>query len=431
MAAGLADAAAGAPAADTLKVGSLTLHRCETAAPWCGNLARPLDPTGAVPGTISIYFEFYPHTEPGKSLGTLVATEGGPGYPATESRDEYLDFFKPLRARRDAVLMDNRGTGRSGAVNCHPLQADPTLTEANIGRCGRALGPKAALYSSTLASDDLAAILDALGTGPIDLYGDSYGTFFEQMFVVRHPGRLRSIILDGAYPLDGAGYAWYPNYAPAMRDKFNLSCERSEGCSRLLGTSLEHIAPALESLRRGPVAAKGNDGDGTLRSFTANPAQLATVMFGSAPPYASVRETDAAARAYVAGDRLPLFRLMAETQVGVDSRDETQSPAKFSAGLAAAVMCEDAPQIFDMSLEPAARAASRDGAIAERSVRHLTLTRRSRSTSIEGCRLDYSFIDQCSNWPAVDAQRVSAVARSGPRLTLIFQRWSFPAISTT
>lgn len=30
--------------------------------------------------------------------------------------------------------------------------------------------------------DDLAAILDSLGAGPIDLYGDSYGTFFEQVF---------------------------------------------------------------------------------------------------------------------------------------------------------------------------------------------------------------------------------------------------------
>jgi hypothetical protein len=50
----------------------------------------------------------------------LVATEGGPGFPATESRDEYLDLFGPLRDTRDVVLMDNRGTGQSGAINCHP-----------------------------------------------------------------------------------------------------------------------------------------------------------------------------------------------------------------------------------------------------------------------------------------------------------------------
>jgi pimeloyl-ACP methyl ester carboxylesterase len=393
------------------KVGSVTLHRCETAAPWCGSVSRPLDPAGVVPGTISIYFEFYPHTGRSDPVCTLVATEGGPGYPATESRVEYLDLFGPLRGSRDVVLMDNRGTGRSGAVDCRPLQAELTLTEANIARCGRTLGPKAPLYSVTLAADDLAAILDALGSGPIDLYGDSYGTFFEQVFAVRHPGKLRSVILDGAYPLDGVEYAWYPNYAPAMRAKFDLACERSAGCGRLLGSSLEHIVPALESLRRNPVAARARDGDGRLRGFTADAAQLAMVMFGSAPSYASVRETDAAARAYVAGDRAPLFRLMAETQVSVDSRDETRSPAKFSEGLAAAVMCEDAPQIFDMSLDPVQPVGGRDNALADRSPSAPDTYAPFTIDEYRRMPLDYAVIDQCVSWPAVEAQRLSSMAK--------------------
>jgi len=390
----------------TLSVGTVVLHRCDTGAPWCGYLTRPL---GA--GTISIYFEFYPHTGEGKATGTLVATEGGPGYPATESRDEYLDLFQPLRGSRDVVLMDNRGTGRSGAIDCRPLQTDAALTEANIGRCGRFLGARAGLYSSALAADDLAAILDALGSGPIDLYGDSYGTFFEQMFAVRHPDKLRSIILDGAYPLDGPDYAWYPNYAPAMRDKFDLACERSNGCSRLLGSSLEHITPALEALRRAPVAAKARDGDGRLRSFTANATQLAMVMFGSAPAYASVRETDAAARAFVAGDTAPLLRLMAETQVSVDSRDETRLPARFSSGLAAAVMCHDAPQIFDMSLAPVRRAVARDEAIARRMQSAPDTYAPFTIDEYRGMPLDYSFVDQCSSWPAIEATQAASMAK--------------------
>ena len=398
-------------APDALKVGTVVLHRCDTGAPWCATLSRPLDPSGVVPGTMGIYFEFYPHSEAGKSAGTLVATEGGPGFPATESRDEYLELFRPLRGKRDVVLMDNRGTGRSGAIDCHPLQTAPALSEANIGRCGRTLGATAALYSTTLAADDLAAILDALGSGPIDLYGDSYGTFFEQVFAVRHPDALRSVILDGAYPLDGTEYAWYPNYAPAMRAKFDLACERSAGCSRLLGTSLEHITPALEALRREPLAAKARDSDGKVVSFTANATQLAIVMFGSAPAYATVRETDAAARAYFTGDRRPLLRLMAETLASVDSRDATQSPSRFSAGLAAAVMCHDAPQIFDMSLDPLRRASSRDELIAQRKRSAPDTYAVFTIDEYRQMPLDYAFIDQCANWPAVDAAGVSAMAK--------------------
>ena len=296
----------------------------------------------------------------------LVATEGGPGFPATASRDEYLALFQPLLANRDLVIMDNRGTGQSGAVDCPALQTDAAISEENVGACGRSLGAQATLYSTAFAADDLAAILDALSSGPIDLYGDSYGTYFEQVFAVRHPKKLRSIVLDGAYALAEPDYAWYPSYAPAMRDKFNIACRRSQACAALSGTSLDHIAPTLALLRSAPFRAQARDGDGKLRTFTAQASVLATLMFGSAPAYASVRETDAAARAFASGDRAPLLRLMAETLASVDSRDESQNPANFSAGLAAAVMCQDTPQIFDMRLAPGLRVTERDRAIARR-----------------------------------------------------------------
>ena len=194
-------------ARQTLLVGSVELRPCQSVPAYCGRLDRRLDPTGAVPGRISIYFEYYPHSGRDKALGTLVATEGGPGYSATESRDDYLALFKPLRPRHDVLLMDNRGTGQSEAVNCHELQTAEKWTVELIAACGRSLGNRAALYSTAYAADDLAGILEALDIRRINLYGDSYGTYFEQVFAVRHPNVLRSIVLDGAYPLNGADYA--------------------------------------------------------------------------------------------------------------------------------------------------------------------------------------------------------------------------------
>src|SRR6516162_2606975 len=83
------------PAGATLEVGHTTLKRCGSAA-WCGVLPRPLNPTGAVDGTVPIYFEYYPHTAAGAAAGTLVAAEGGPGYATTDSRQAYLALFGPL-----------------------------------------------------------------------------------------------------------------------------------------------------------------------------------------------------------------------------------------------------------------------------------------------------------------------------------------------
>ncbi len=369
---------------------------------YCGRLERPLDPAGAEGGRLSIYFELYPHSGPGKALGTLVATEGGPGYPATQSRAEYLALLGPLRGTRDIVIMDNRGTGRSAALDCPELQTAERWSPSMVGACGELLGDRAAFFGTAFATDDLAALLTQLGAGKIDLYGDSYGTYFEQVFAVRHPALLRSVVLDGAYPLTGPDYAWYPSYAPAMRDKFDLACRRAPACAAIPGSSIDHLLPVLAQLRVKPFPAHATDADGTERRFTVDPAHLATVMFGSAPPLATVRELDAAARAYLEGDRAPLLRLMAETIGSVDSEDARNAAGditQWSAGLEVAVMCHDPPQIFDMRLPPALRAADRDRALAERRRSFPDTYAPFTLDEYRGMPLDYSFIDLCVAWP--------------------------------
>jgi pimeloyl-ACP methyl ester carboxylesterase len=405
--------------ATTLTVGRLTLQRCDTPAPWCGVTPRPLDPSGAVPGTLPIYFEYYPHTARGAAAGTLVATEGGPGYPATGSRDEYLALFAPLRARYDVIIMDNRGTGRSGALDCHELQNAPKLTEGNIGACGRSLGPAAPFYGTALAADDLAAILDALAIDRVGLYGNSYGSYFAQVFALRHPGKLRSLVLDGADALDGPDFPWYPHYAPAMREKFNLACARSLACSALPGSSLDHIMPTLARLRAQPEVATVRYGDGRTLQLRADATALAIVMFGGSPAFSTVRELDAAARAFAAGDPAPLLRLMAETLGSVDSRDPSRNPQLFSAALAAAVTCQDPPQIFDMRLPPSRRLGARDRIIAQRETQAPGTYAPFTIEEYRGMPLDYAFIDECVEWPPPPAF---------PASPLIFKASSYPDV---
>jgi pimeloyl-ACP methyl ester carboxylesterase len=397
--AGLWAAAAAAAPPATLRVGQLILQRCDTPAPWCGRLTRRLDPDGSVPGTLDIYFEYFPHSGAGPAAGTLVAAEGGPGYPTTGSRADYLALFTPLRDTHDVLLMDDRGTGRSGALDCEPLQRAQHLTAADIGACGRSLGPRAHLYSTTLAADDLAAVLDALAIARVDLYGDSYGSYFSQVFALRHADRLRSLVLDGAYPLEGPDYAWYPHYAPATRAKFNLACERSPGCQAVSGSSIEHMLPALQELRAHPFDATVMDDTGHAMSLRADASALAIVLFGGSPAYATVREADAATRAFSAGDHAPLLRLMAESLGSVDSRDPTRSPALFSSGLAMAVICQDPPLVFDLALDLPRRAAmlERESTRIGQSLPGLYAPFTLKEYL--GMPPDYAFIDECLQWP--------------------------------
>ncbi|HTV51784.1 MAG TPA: alpha/beta hydrolase [Steroidobacteraceae bacterium] len=392
-------AQAAEPPSATLRIGRLTLQRCQEAQAWCGSLERALDPAGRVPGTLGVYFEFYPHTQSGPASGTLVAMEGGPGSPSTDSRADFLWLFGPLRAQHDVLLMDNRGTGRSGAIDCEPLQSATVLSEENIAACGRELGAAAPLYSSNLVADDLDALLDALALGRIDLYGDSTGTYFAQVFALRHPQRLRSLVLDGAYPLTGPDYPWYPHYASSMRTKFATVCARDARCAALGESSLERISRAVTQLRSRPFSARVSADDGHLVSIEANAAQLATVMFAASPALASLRELDAAVRAYQAQDSLPLLRLMAETAGSVDSRDATHAAERFSAGLAAAIVCQDPPQIFDMRLPVAERLRARDLAIARREQAMPQMYAPFTFGEYRQMPLDYTFIDQCVRWP--------------------------------
>ena len=108
------------------------------------------------------------------------------------------------RARHDMIVIDNRGTGQLGRDR---LSAPSGLRRGNyvreVGRCGRKLGKRADAYGSGAAADDLAAVLDRLKVPVVDIYGDSYGTYFAQTFAVRHPTRVRAVVLDAAYAVTG------------------------------------------------------------------------------------------------------------------------------------------------------------------------------------------------------------------------------------
>ena len=170
----------------------------------CGTLHVPLDRTHPGRGTIGIRVELHPRrnrTLP--LLGTIVAVQGGPGYATRQYRDSYLSLFHPLLGRYRLLMVDNRGTGDSGAIDCSALQSYRGNYVENAGACGRQLGATAVDYGTADAADDLADVVTALRIPKIDLYGDSYGTFFGQVFAVRHAGLLRSLVLDSAYPVAG------------------------------------------------------------------------------------------------------------------------------------------------------------------------------------------------------------------------------------
>src|SRR5438552_3311557 len=114
------------PSQTEIQVGSLRLRRCKGVPAYCGAIIRALDPSGAAPGTIKVGFQLYPHqNSTAQQLETIVAMEGGPGYPTTETRHSYIGLFRPLMDRHDLLLMDHRGTGLTNAINYPSIKTKP------------------------------------------------------------------------------------------------------------------------------------------------------------------------------------------------------------------------------------------------------------------------------------------------------------------
>jgi pimeloyl-ACP methyl ester carboxylesterase len=382
-------------------MGSVALTLCHDGLQaYCGSISRPLDPAGEVKGKIRIGFELFPHfdnTQP--PLETIVAQEGGPGYPSTGSATGYYGLFKPLMERRDLLVVDARGTGLSQALDCPAIQHSDYLFIAGITACGEQLGDTSDLYGSGLAADDMAAVLDALGIGQIDLYGDSYGTYFSQTFAGRHPERLRSLVLDSAYPVVGLS-PWYPEAAPAMRNAFEKVCEQSLSCRDIPGDTLKRIETLLNDLRAHPFTGKAHDGEGNLIDVTADAHSLGLLAFGNSTGPVVYRETDAAARAYIEqGNSAPLLRLFAENQVISQSGAPPWDPKVYSAALFTAVSCQDYPFVYDLTKPTSVRWQQREAAFAKEQENDPGVYAPFTLKEFDALPLDFSVFDTCLTWP--------------------------------
>src|SRR4051812_21841569 len=130
-----------APAAADVPFGPCPSDGPSSAGGRCATVTVPLDRSGAVPGTIDVGLVRL--AARGASRGTLLALAGGPGDAASAVFARGGAAVDALRTDHDVVLVDQRGTGRSGRLDCPLTPAD----------CARRLGPAAGLYTTAAFTD--------------------------------------------------------------------------------------------------------------------------------------------------------------------------------------------------------------------------------------------------------------------------------------
>jgi pimeloyl-ACP methyl ester carboxylesterase len=392
-------------------VGTITLRRC-AAKPltFCGGLAVPLDYSSAASPRIHLGFRWLPAT--GDAAGTILAVEGGPGYASTGSEPEYLAMAGRLRATRNLLLIDLRGTGTSTPVNCPGLEHAGARQYGRhfdhlVAACGAQLNHTwhyrnggwvhaSDLFNTAYSARDVAAVLRALRLGRVDLYGDSYGSWFAQVFASRYPGQLRSVTLDSTYQVLGLD-PWYTTTVRTARRAFAQACERSAACAAATrgGRAWARIGALARRLARRPVSGPTTTASGTSGRLTVTPLTLVNLVNNAGFDPVVYQDLDAAARALLQhDDAAPLLRLAA-LSVGFD--DTNESLPGFSDGLYFAVSCTDYVQLFDRSASPAVRHRQYRAALRHEPAGTFAPFSLAQWTSMDQYTEAYS---ACRDWPA-------------------------------
>lgn len=251
-------AAAGKPA--------LVLTSCRladlTRAARCGRLGVPENPDKPGGRRLSIAVAVIPAAHAAARADPIVVLQGGPGEDTISSGAYYAKRFAPLLDDRDLLLVDERGTGKSGALPCTLYSAsDPAVSLrdvfplAAVKRCAQRLSARADLtqYTYDRFANDLEQVRRDLGYGALNLYAGSYGTRAAQMYLRIFPASVRTAYLGSPVPMDAANPLAFAKTGQAALEQLFIACAADEQCREAFPKLQEEFRAVLLKLDSGTV----------------------------------------------------------------------------------------------------------------------------------------------------------------------------------
>ncbi|MBS1894806.1 MAG: alpha/beta fold hydrolase [Actinobacteria bacterium] len=260
----------------------------------CADVRVPLDWSRPDGRRIKLKVARYIASRPGRRIGTLFASPGGPGesgFDLVAGSGAELDAIG--QGRFDIVGFDPRGTNGSTRIRCfrshHGLvdfwrgeRVPETTAESKAfirksadlaRRCEEVSGPLLRHVSTADSARDLDYLRRLLGLRTISFLGLSYGTYLGETYANLFPGRVRAMILDGVVdPI-----AWSKGAEARLTngvsssdevfEKFQSLCQAA-GPSRCALAVRGAVEPGIEGLmarlRRGPIPAPAAEPPGEL-----------------------------------------------------------------------------------------------------------------------------------------------------------------------
>ncbi len=289
----------------------------------------------------------------------VVLLSGGPGEPLVRHTGDLVGPGRPLTAlaaRRDLVLLDQRGVGRSRPnLSCDRETSRPTpivngdvarLAARVYGACAdrlRAAGIRLDAFDTVSNARDLDGLRRALGYARVNLFGTSYGARLADHALRGDPAWIRSAVLASPIPAEANFVVDVgPSFASALNRSLNL-CAADPACAAAypdlrarLQRSLRELAARDADL--GGVAALVHRLYYSRAGVQAVPAALDAIAHGRIPAIA-FRQGPSDERASVT-DGMTLSVVCAEEAAYAD-RDRIARVARRLPLLPRALVAED------------------------------------------------------------------------------------------
>lgn len=245
----------------------------------CFTVTVPLD--YRQPGkTIAVHATVAPAYREAARPDPLFVLAGGPGQAGSDILPLLEAALRRVRATRDIVLVDQRGTGLSGKLDCKSPPDIDTLTEEQLDaatrRCIASLHAPFEHYTTDNAARDIERIRVALGYRQINLWGGSYGTRLAQHYARLYPANVRALVLDGVAAPEQVIPAGGRDAQAALEATFKR-CEQDAGCARAFPALRSEFASLSTRLAQGPLTVTMAD----PRTTVVRPVQISSRRFAA------------------------------------------------------------------------------------------------------------------------------------------------------
>jgi pimeloyl-ACP methyl ester carboxylesterase len=212
----------------------------------------------------------------------IAVLMGGPGEDAIGAAEIYARQFAALRQDHDILLVDQRGTGRSSALNCDLFSTERPAANLRdlfpltaIERCERSLHAQADLtqYTYDRFANDLEEVRLALGYGPLNLFAGSYGTRAAQVYLRMYPQSVRTVYMGSVVPIDVAIPLPLAKTEEAALEKMFDLCAADSTCNSAFPRLRDEFRQISARLSSGSVRVTVHGHSGTVPLYRGRVAE--------------------------------------------------------------------------------------------------------------------------------------------------------------